>query len=253
MTPPEGTDAIDAALQAEFREGFYPDRPAGWIEDVIDESDDVTADVAGHLKAIADGRRDFVYPGHDAAVFRILEKLVPERGLRRGADIGCATGCFPAMQVAAGIQSCTVFEVREAEANDERVQVRVQDLTYATDLEPEFDLITCLSTIEHIGLGRYGDPIDPWGDVKMAANLARLLRPGGVMLLSFPSGPGCVVWNKHRIYSPLRRASLINGLTEVARVRDRSLYGQLRHRAAVGLGKPGAFTQPIFVLTPGSG
>jgi SAM-dependent methyltransferase len=215
---------------------------------VVDESDDVTADVAGHLKAIAGGQRDFAYPGHDSAVFRILEELVPERGLRRGADIGCATGCFPAMQIAAGIESCTVFEVREAEANDERVQVRVQDLTDATDLEPEFDLITCLSTIEHIGLGRYGDPVDPWGDMKMAANLARLLRPGGVMLLSFPSGPGCVVWNKHRIYSPLRRDDLIRGLKLVRRVRDRSLYRQLRHRAAAALGKRGGFTQPIYVL-----
>ena len=77
---------------------------------------------------------------------------------------------------------------------------------------------TCLSTIEHIGLGRYGDPIDPWGDVKMARNLARLLRPGGTLLISFPCGPGCVVFNKHRIYTPFRREALFGDLRRMRRV-----------------------------------
>jgi SAM-dependent methyltransferase len=239
---------MDQALQEEFRAGFYPDRPAAWIDDQMVETDAVTADVAGHIRALAAGERDFAYPGHDAAVYRLLEGLVAERAPKLGADIGCATGCFPAMQIATGVPSCTVFEVRPAEANHPQVDVRVQDLTYADDVEPEFDLVTCLSTIEHIGLGRYGDPIDPWGDVKMARNLARLLRPGGTLLISFPSGPGCVAFNKHRIYTPHRRASLFGDLRLVGRASDRPRWGRARRAVGDLIGRIGSFSQPIFVL-----
>jgi SAM-dependent methyltransferase len=241
-------DAIDEVLKAEFRRGFYAHGPAGWIEAMSDESGDVVADVAGCLAAIEAGQRNFSYPRHDEAVFDLLDSLVPLRGLRRGADIGCLTGCFPAMQLAAGIEQCTVFEIRPVEVNDDRVDVRVQDLTYAETVRPEFDLVTCLSTIEHVGLGRYGDRLDPWGDVKLARNLEQLLRPGGIALLSFPVGRGCVVFNQHRIYSPRRRSLIFGDLRLIERRSGRSALGQARHKVEVALNKPQASSQPVYVL-----
>lgn len=239
---------MDESVKKQFREGFYPSREAGWIEYVVDETGDVHADIAGCLAALRSGQRDFAYPRHDEQVFTLLHRLVPARGLKRGADIGCATGCFPAMQLSAGIEQCTVFEVRPTEVNDSRVEVRIQDLTYAEDVEPEFDLVTCLSTIEHIGLGRYGDPIDPWGDLKLAANLRRLVRPGGLLLLSFPVGRGAVVYNMHRIYSPQRRAALFGDLRLLERATGRSRLGHIRHKVEVAVGKTAAFSQPVYVL-----
>jgi SAM-dependent methyltransferase len=239
---------ITPEMQAEFRSGFYPDRPAAWIERMANNPEPVEADVAGCLVALDAGQRDFAYPRHDAQVFDLLHDLVPSRRLRKGADIGCATGCFPAMQLAAGVESCTVYEVRETVANDHRISVRVQDLTYAEDVEPEFDLVTCLSTIEHVGLGRYGDPLDPQGDLTMTANLRRLLRPGGIMLLSFPVGRGTVVYNMHRIYSPHRRGLLFGDLELIGHRSGRSWLGQFKHRVNVALGRSGAMSQPIYVL-----
>jgi SAM-dependent methyltransferase len=152
------------------------------------------------------------------------------------------------MQLAAGVDSCTVFEVRSTEIDHPQVQVRVEDLTYAQDVHADFDLITCLSTIEHVGLGRYGDPLDPWGDVKLAGNLRRLLRPGGIMLLSFPVGIGAVVYNGHRIYSRRRREMLFGDLHVIDRRWGRSVLGQLRHRTEVAMRIPGASSQPVYVL-----
>ena len=40
--------------------------------------------------------------------------------------------------------------------------------------------------LEHIGLGRYGDPIDPQGTEKAATELQRVLAPGGDLYLSLP-------------------------------------------------------------------
>jgi hypothetical protein len=48
--------------------------------------------------------------------------------------------------------------------------------------------ISCLHVAEHIGLGRYGDPLDPLGTKKAAAELTRCLAKGGNLFISLPVG-----------------------------------------------------------------
>ena len=62
--------------------------------------------------------------------------------------------------------------------------------------------LSCLHVIEHIGLGRYGDPIDPQGSIKAAYELQRIVRPGGKLFLSLPIGRERVCYNAHRVYAP---------------------------------------------------
>lgn len=52
-----------------------------------------------------------------------------------------------------------------------------------------FDAIVSLSAIEHIGLGHYGDPLDPDGDTKALANCWRWLKPGGWIYFDVPYDP----------------------------------------------------------------
>lgn len=63
--------------------------------------------------------------------------------------------------------------------------------------------ISCLSSmhvIEHIGLGRYGDPLDPDGDIKAIKELKRVLAKDGDLLFVIPIGQGKVQFNAHRLY-----------------------------------------------------
>ncbi|MHB0947303.1 MAG: DUF268 domain-containing protein [Sedimentisphaerales bacterium] len=62
--------------------------------------------------------------------------------------------------------------------------------------------LSCLHVAEHIGLGRYGDPLDPKGTMKAARELARVLAPGGNLYFSLPVGKPKVCFNAHRIHSP---------------------------------------------------
>ena len=62
--------------------------------------------------------------------------------------------------------------------------------------------LSCLHVIEHIGLGRYGDPLDTLGSAKAAEELARVLSPGGRLYLSLPVGRERVCFNAHRVHSP---------------------------------------------------
>lgn len=62
--------------------------------------------------------------------------------------------------------------------------------------------ISCLHVVEHIGLGRYGDPLDPYGTQKATQELARVLAPEGKLYFSVPLGQPRVCFNGHRIHSP---------------------------------------------------
>lgn len=60
--------------------------------------------------------------------------------------------------------------------------------------------LSCMHVVEHIGLGRYGEPIDPDGDIKAARELQRMLAPGGTLLFVVPVGRQRIMFNAHRIY-----------------------------------------------------
>ena len=61
--------------------------------------------------------------------------------------------------------------------------------------------LSCMHTIEHIGLGRYGDPIDPEGDIRAINELSRVTCPGGHLLIVVPVGIQKVQFNGQRTYS----------------------------------------------------
>ncbi len=73
--------------------------------------------------------------------------------------------------------------------------------------------LSSLHVIEHIGLGRYGDPIDPQGSVKAAIELARVLAPGGRLYVSTPVGRERVCFNGHRVFHPNTVADMFKPLS----------------------------------------
>jgi hypothetical protein len=62
--------------------------------------------------------------------------------------------------------------------------------------------LSCLHVIEHIGLGRYGDPIDPEGSKNACLELQRVLARGGNLYVSVPVGKRQICFNAHRIFAP---------------------------------------------------
>ena len=72
--------------------------------------------------------------------------------------------------------------------------------------------LSCLHVIEHIGLGRYGDPLDPDGSINAAKELERVLMPGGNLFLSLPVGRERVCFNAHRVFDPTTVISLFTDL-----------------------------------------
>jgi SAM-dependent methyltransferase len=86
--------------------------------------------------------------------------------------------------------------------------------------------LSCLHTAEHIGLGRYGDPLDPAGTEKTLRELSRILAPGGRLLFSMPVGIEQTAFNAQRIWPPRRPIEQLSelDLVEFSAVTDAGIF-----------------------------
>lgn len=73
-------------------------------------------------------------------------------------------------------------------------------------------------------MGRYGDPLNPNGDIIAMQHAHNHLSDDGILLLGVPLGVDCVVWNAHRIYGKTRLPLLLQNfkLIDVFSVYDQS-------------------------------
>ena len=78
--------------------------------------------------------------------------------------------------------------------------------------DSEISSLSCMHTVEHIGLGRYGDKIDPDGDIKAINELKRVLAHDGILLFVVPVGKPAIKFNAHRIYSYNQITDYFKGL-----------------------------------------
>lgn len=86
--------------------------------------------------------------------------------------------------------------------------------------------VSSLHVLEHIGLGRYGDPIDPLGPQKACRELVRVAAPGGRVYISVPVGRTRVCFNAHRVYMPRTIMKYTKGLQliDFSLVDDSGIY-----------------------------
>ncbi len=83
--------------------------------------------------------------------------------------------------------------------NLKSVKGSILDLPYESN---SLKSISCLHVAEHVGLGRYGEALDPLGTKKAASELSRCLAQGGNLFFSLPVGKPRLCFNAHRIHSP---------------------------------------------------
>lgn len=118
----------------------------------------------------------------------------------------------------------TLVDIRPVEIEVENFSFltgSILALPYADGVLPS---VSSLCVIEHIGLGRYGDTLDARGSEKAAAELLRVLAPGGNLYVSVPVDAECrIYFNAHRAFTRDYLLSLFPGLTLCE---ERYIYGQ---------------------------
>jgi SAM-dependent methyltransferase len=97
----------------------------------------------------------------------------------------------------------TTVDVRARESVLSKETIINQDVLDLNLPPDSFDMVISLSTIEHFGLGRYGDRFDLDADQKAIQRMLRVLKPGGYFVFSVPitRGTPFIAFNSHRVYS----------------------------------------------------
>jgi SAM-dependent methyltransferase len=109
------------------------------------------------------------------------------------------------MFVAMALQICDLLyvDVRPISINLPRFSFQQGDLVALPFDSGSVASISSLSVVEHIGLGRYGDRIDPQGTDKACKELARVVRPNGNLYVAVPTEVETSThFNAHRIFAP---------------------------------------------------
>jgi SAM-dependent methyltransferase len=95
-----------------------------------------------------------------------------------------------------------MVDVRPFPASLPGLTFRQTDATRLPFEDSSVASISSLHAMEHFGLGRYGDALNPSGTIEALAELARVAAPGGRVYLGLPTGRTRVMFNAHRVLSP---------------------------------------------------
>jgi hypothetical protein len=179
-----------------------------------------------------DRRQYFIYGMTDVWMWEAIAKY-PVRGLDV-VNMGSLTPWYES--------NCIYFGARPTTIDYNRILARTKRINTMTvqewDREQKtFDVAWSISSFEHDGLGMYGDPLDPDGDLKAMRKMKRIVKPGGLLFLALPVGKDKVLFNNARIYGSIRLKLLLEGWEQL------ETFGL----QPVHLEGPGHI-QPIFIL-----
>jgi SAM-dependent methyltransferase len=97
------------------------------------------------------------------------------------------------------------------------------DITKLPFPDNSIESLSSICVIEHIGLGRYGDPLDPFGTEKSVSELIRILKKGGSLYISVPiDNESKIYFNAHRAFS---RTHILNLFKDLTLREEKYIYG----------------------------
>jgi len=132
---------------------------------------------------------------------------------KRVLDIGCHLSPLVPIMVALG-HDVIGIDIASLPYQLSELTFRQADFLVADFKERSFDVVILCSVVEHVGLaGRYHQTDNPDGDLQTMKKVARLLKPGGIVLLTIPVGVDLVFAPWHRVYGRQRLPRLLEGFT----------------------------------------
>jgi len=150
------------------------------------------------------------YFHQDLFVAQCIADDLPERHI----DVGSRIDGFVAH--VASFREIEVFDIRPMPLQVRNVSFRQRDLMQpAPELDCCCDSLSCLHALEHFGLGRYGDQLDPDGWKVAWAHLDAMVRAGGRLYLATPIGPQRIEFNAHRVFAVPTLVELFKAAYEV--------------------------------------
>lgn len=134
------------------------------------------------------------YTYHPAWAARILAKTRPAYHTDISSILSFST-------IVSAFIPVKFYDYRPAEISLENFESKAADLTNLHFETGSIPSLSCMHTVEHIGLGRYGDALDPSGDIKAINEIKRVVVKGGDILFVVPMGDAMIQFNGQRLYT----------------------------------------------------
>jgi hypothetical protein len=206
--------------------GFYPER----IGMLVLRTPRFVRDARRYRRAQTDR-----FPLHWSGIQPILTDYRSEAGIAYGhyfrQDLWAARRIYqarPAQHVDIGsridgfvahvlsFMPVTVVDIRPLRSDIEGLTFRQGDMCRLDFPSDSLPSLSCLHAVEHVGLGRYGDPIDPDGWSTAMREMGRVLARGGRLYLGTPIGGERVAFNSERIFDPRTVVKTLSALRLVS-------------------------------------
>eukprot|EP00277_Geminigera_cryophila_P030009 CAMPEP_0173059094 /NCGR_PEP_ID=MMETSP1102-20130122/1753_1 /TAXON_ID=49646 /ORGANISM="Geminigera sp., Strain Caron Lab Isolate" /LENGTH=259 /DNA_ID=CAMNT_0013924979 /DNA_START=63 /DNA_END=841 /DNA_ORIENTATION=+ len=199
-----------------------------------------------HLRAmqyLASSRQPGVnYPKVDPYIYEYLDTLGGSDAFQHASVVimGSAVPWYEALALEFGAAQTMTIEYNRVYYGDPRMKSMLSSEYWAlSSNRPRYDIGMSISSFEHDGLGRYGDPVNAFGDFEAMTEMESIITEGGLLVLAVPVGAEALVWNVHRIYGRKRLGRLLQRWTILHQL---GLYdGIFEQRTYVP-------SQPVFVL-----
>lgn len=149
---------------------------------------------------------DAHYVYHPAWAARILRNLNPQKHVDISSTLHFCT-------ILSAFIPTEFYDFRPAPLMLDNLKSLPADLTNLFFESESISSLSCMHTLEHIGLGRYGDEIDPNGDLKAIKELIRVCDVSGNLLIVVPVGKKKLMFNAHRIYDAEEFAGYFKNFT----------------------------------------
>lgn len=127
-------------------------------------------------------------------------KLINKSEVKEHFDIGSRIDGFIGHLLAMDID-VTLIDIREFPCEMEGLHTIVDDATTLRQVaDNSIESMSALCSLEHFGLGRYGDPVDPEACFKCFDEIQKKIKVGGNLYISLPIGRERVEFNAHRVF-----------------------------------------------------
>ncbi|KAG5178487.1 hypothetical protein JKP88DRAFT_269090 [Tribonema minus] len=175
----------------------------GWTKEGVEKLQQTTRTEGGN------------YGKESLNLYTALARYQPFFEDKRGVIIGSETPWAEAIALNHNVASIMTVEYGALTCDHPKIETKlVSEFTQGVlngDIAP-FDWAISYSSLEHDGMGRYGDVLNPDGDLHSMAKALTYVKPGGMFLLAVPQADAdAVEWNAHRVYGPLRLPLLTAG------------------------------------------
>lgn len=121
--------------------------------------------------------------------------------------IGSENPWVEAIILSLGATKVTTLEFGTIVSEHPQIVTMTPDIFRASYIDgtlEKYDGVVSFSSLEHAGLGRYGDSLNPWADILSIARSWCVVKADGFLALGIPTGKDQIEFNAHRIYGQAR-------------------------------------------------